>query len=169
MDEKTSSFKPIKQNRGKFNAVDLLIVLAVLGVIAAFVLSGIIFTDSDGERVRLEYTVLVEGVDELFYDRVKVGDRIYDSSSGEALGYVSKIDKSQHYAVYEYDGEQKLMVAKEYPDKYNFKITVSSNSQFVDNVGYSISGRRIAVGVKLDLRFPDYVTSGYCVDINPLK
>ena len=168
MEEKSNSFRAVKNNKGGFNAVDMLIIVIFVGIIVVFVISRITLKANDKEDVRLEFTVLVENVDEDFYGKINVGDRVFDSSDGGALGYVSKIDKSGRYFVYRYDSESEQMRATEYPDKYNFQITVSTDASFVEDVGYSVDGKRIAVGRKLELRFPQYSCGAVCTDVDLL-
>jgi hypothetical protein len=167
MEDKTSSFKPIK--KGRFNAIDLLISVLIVGIIFVILFSSGAFSSQKEESVRLEYTVLIEGVNEDFLGKIKVGDMVYDSVTHESLGYVSKIDDKSRYTAYDYDKTREVLVAKEYPDRVNLKVTVSSDAEFVDLVGYNINGKRIAVGGALNLRFPNYIASVYCVDMNVVK
>ncbi len=164
MEDKTSSFKPVKRRR--FNVIDFIILAAVVLLILTFLFSKYIFSKKKGDVVKLEYTVIVEGVSEEFLDKVKIGDAVYDSSTNAILGYVKTTDEQSRFAVYEYDSAEEKLVAIEYPDRYNLKVTVSSDAEYVKSVGYSVNGRRIAVGGALNLRFPNYVASVYCVGIN---
>ena len=102
-------------------------------------------------------------------EKIKVGDTVCEAVSHILLGYVSKIESQNHYTVYDYDKTQERLVAKEYPDRYNLKITISSDAEFVKTVGYNINGRRIAVGGALNLRFPNYIAPAYCVDMTVVK
>jgi len=169
MEERTGSFKPVKKKRGSFNAVDALIIILVLGVIIVFAVSRVTNIEETGEKIKFEYTVTLECVDSDFVDKISTGERVYDSSSQSFLGTVTAVVNDEPYTFYEYDETEDAMVLRTYPDKYNVKVTVSSKAQLVDGVGYMVGGCRIAVGHKLDLRFPEYVASAYCTDMREVK
>lgn len=169
MEERTGSFKAVKKKRGRFNAVDALIILLVIGVVIIFAVSRITHAEETGEKIKFEYTVTLECVDKDFIDKISTGERVYDSSSQNFLGTVTAVENDEPYTFYEYDADDDAMVLRTYPDKYNVKVTVSSKAQLVEGVGYSVGGCRIAVGQMLDLRFPEYVASAYCTDMREVK
>ena len=53
-----------------------------------------------------------------------------------------------------------------YEDKYNVTVTVTVLAQYEEGEGYSVGDRRIAVGEKLSLRFPNYAAEGYCIGLS---
>ena len=169
MEERTGSFKPVKKKRGRFNAIDALIILLVIGIVVIFIASGAAVSNDPGADKKLEYTVMVEYVDDDFAGRIKVGDHVYNSSTKSLLGTVSSIKSNEHYYVYEYSEEENAMVSRSYSDKYNVEITVSANAKFVSGVGYSVGGIRVAVGEKMSLRFPGCVANAYCVGMREVK
>ena len=169
MEEKTGSFKPVKKKKGAFNAVDALIILLVVGIAAIFIVSRLSFNEAAGEKIKLEYTVAIEGVDKDFVDKISAGERVYDSSSKSLLGTVSSLENETPYSVYEYDTETGEMVKRSYPDRYTVTVTVSAKAQFVEGVGYSVGGCRVAVGQKMSLRFPNYSASAYCIGMRVVK
>ena len=162
--EKTENFKIVKKKRGKFNAVDFLIVFAVTGIIAVF-LVYVSAMGAEPQTVKLEYTVRFENVKEEFVDNILYGEDVCDSASQTPMGIVIKVDNSEHYEVYEYDSNLKAIVGVEYPDKYNLKVTLVADAVLSDGVGYTVGGIRVAVGAKLDLRFANYVGSAYCIEM----
>jgi len=168
MEEKTGMFKAAKK-RGGFNAVDLLIVLAVVGIIVVFVASFFVSEKEEGVPVEIEYTLLIEGVDEAFADKIQVGDKAFDVSQQILLGRVSSVENSERYAVYEYDDESETIAVREYPDKYNVRVVLSSEAVFVDEEGYRVNGKRISVGGNLEVRFPEYAAYGYCVELKEVR
>ena len=169
MEDRTGTFKAVKKKRGGFNAIDLLIVLLIIGVIVIFAVSRVGVSNDPGENIKLEYTVTVECVDEDFAQKIRTGERVYDSSTQKHLGTVSFINGDKLYTVYEYDKESNAVVSRGYPDKYNVDITISANANFVDGVGYNVGGNRIAVGQKMALRFPGCVANAYCVEMREVK
>ena len=169
MEERTGSFKPVKKKRGRFNAVDILIILLIVGVIVIFAASTISVSEEPGEKTKFEYTMTIEGVSKDFLDLIENGERVYDSSSKNFLGTVSSVDGNKPYGLYEYDKTTGEMVVKEYPEKYNITFTVSAKAQFVEGVGYTVGGQRIAVGQNMELRFPDFVANAYCVGMREVE
>lgn len=169
MEDRTGSFKALKKTRGGFNAIDLLIILVIIGVIVVFAVSGIIGSDDLGESVKLEYTVAVEGIDADFSSKIKEGELVYDSSTKTLLGTVSSIESGVLYSVYEYDSASNSIVKRKYPDKYNVNVTISADAKFVDGVGYNVEGNRVAVGQQMALRFPECVFKAYCVEMREVQ
>ena len=160
MQEKTAN-----KSGGKFNAVDLFIILVATGLIGVFLIT-VFATGGNTDTVTVEYTVRFENVSEALADNIRIGDSVYESSSRTLIGIVTAVDNSSHYTVYEYDNEKRAVVPIEYPDKYNLKVMVSADAVFEEDEGYSVDGIRIAVGAGLNLRFANYVGNAYCVEIS---
>ena len=160
MQEKTAN-----KSGGKFNAVDLFIILVATGLIGVFLIT-VFATGGNTDTVTVEYTVRFENVSEELADNIRIGDRVYESSSQTPIGVVTEVDNGSLYTVYEYDSEKNAIVPVEYPDKYNLKVSVKADAVFAEGVGYSVDGIRIAVGAALNLRFANYVGSSYCVEIS---
>ena len=169
MEERTGSFKAVKKKRGRFNAVDILIILLIVGVIVIFAASTISVSEEPGEKIKFEYTMTIEDVSKDFLNLIENGERVYDSSSKNFLGTVSAVEGYKPYSLYEYDKTTESIVVKEYPEKYNVTFTVSAKAQYVEGVGYSVGGQRVAVGQKMELRFSDFVANGYCVGMREVE
>ena len=169
MEERTGSFKAVKKKRGRFNAIDALIILLVIGVIVVFVVSRVAGSSEPGEDKKLEYTITVECVDKNFSEKINMGEHVYDSLSKILAGTVSAIKSDEAYFVYEYSEEENAIVKRTYPDKYNVEITISADAKFVDGVGYYVGGNRVAVGEKMSLRLPGCTAKGYCVGMREVK
>ena len=45
-------------------------------------------------------------------------------------------------------------------------VTISVMADYDEGEGYSVGGRRIAVGEKLALRFTDFAGEGYCINLS---
>ena len=50
-----------------------------------------------------------------------------------------------------------------YPDKYNITVYISTTAEYEKGVGYTVNGRRIAVGEAIEMRFPEFSGVGYCI------
>ena len=157
-----------KASRGRFNFIDVLIILAVLllgAIVVNIFLPSSLFKTSSVER-ELQYTVEFVGVDEEFIDKIKENDVVHDSVSKYNVGTVIAVDKSTPYSALQYDNETKSGHLAVYEGKYNVLVTVSVVAEYHEGEGYSVGDRRIAVGEKLALRFPDYASEGYCVNLS---
>ncbi len=161
--------------RGKrFNFIDFLIILAVV-LLAAIVInmffpvSWFNIFDKNSSSREIQYTVEFMAVDEALIEKIKENDNVVDSVSKYTLGTVVTVNCSSHYTELEYNEEEKSGWLSPFPDKYNVLVTVTANADYEEGKGYSVGDRRIAVGEKLALRFPDYVGEGYCVSLSEAK
>ena len=157
-----------KMRRGRFNFIDVLIILAVLllgAIVVNLFLPSSLFKTSSTEK-ELQYTVEFVGVDEVFIDKIKDNDTVIDSASKYGVGTVMAVDKSTPYSVLQYNNESKVGHLAAVEGKYNLLVTISVKAEYNESEGYSVGGRRIAVGEKLSLRFPDYASEGYCINLS---
>lgn len=167
----TSDKTAVRKARGRsFNIIDVLIILAVL-LLGAIVVNVIAPTAwfkefmSDSEQV-IQYTVEFTGVDRDFVDNINENDTVVDAVSKFSLGNVTAVDNDSHYKVLGYNEQTHAGGYVTYQDKYNVLVTVTVTADYEEGVGYSVSDRRIAVGEKLSLRFPNFVGEGYCIGIS---
>ena len=172
MEERTSGFKPVKKKKGRFNLVDLLLVIVALAVIfvVVFVIDPFSLNLFGGEEreITLEYTIRISNVDIAFVDKIAVGDEVVDSAVNTSLGYVSAVENDIPYSEPYYDNATDTVSMKEYPGRYDIMITVTAKAIFEDGVGYTVEGRRVAVGSQLYLMFPEYVGTGSCVSMREI-
>ncbi len=159
-----------KKRRRGFNFIDFLLILFVLVIIltAINIVSPISLINKfkSEETYTVLYTVELIGVDDEFLDKIKENDTVVDSVSKYSLGVVEAVDYTVHSTL-EYDesandgaGEGVLTAHK---DKYDILVTIKASASYMSEKGYFVNDRRIAVGEKLALRFPDYAGEGYCV------
>ncbi|MBR2387841.1 MAG: DUF4330 family protein [Clostridia bacterium] len=152
----------------RFNFIDVLIILAIV-LLGAIVLNLFfpngLFKSSSVEK-KIQYTVEFVGVDEAFVDKIKENDSVIDSVAKYNLGSVMTVDSSMPYTELKYDNEAGVGHLAAFEDKYNVLVTVSVVAEYNEGEGYSVGDRRIAVGEKLSLRFPNYASEGYCVSLS---
>ena len=164
----TSDEKKTSRGKGRFNFIDVLIILAILllaAIVVNLFLPGSLLKPSSVEK-ELQYTVEFIGVDEAFIDKINENDVVYDSIAKYNVGTVIAVDKSTPYSVLQYDHDSASAKLATYDGKYNVLVTINVKAEYHENEGYSIGDRRIAVGEKLALRFPDYASEGYCVNLS---
>ena len=159
-----------KSRAGKFNFIDILIILALLLIAAIvinifFPLSALRRFDKSDEK-QIQYTVEFLGVDEAFVDKIAENDAVIDSVSKYALGTVMTVDCNTHYSELKYNESDMSGWLSPYPDKYNMLVTITVTAEYNEGEGYSVGDRRIAVGEKLALRFPNYAAEGYCISLS---
>lgn len=161
--------RPRKTRRG-FNFIDVLLILFVLLVIvtAINIVSPMSVFDrfkTDEERT-IEYTVEIIGVDGEFIDKIKENDVAVDAVSKHMLGTVEIVDYNTQYSELKYDEEANAGVLAVYPEKYNVQITIKAVGSYTAGEGFMINNKRIAVGEKLSIRFPNFACEGYCISLS---
>ena len=167
-----------KKNKRKFNIIDFLVLVIILAVIGISVYAVVSWSNIKSlwstSTVELQYTVELRGVDEEFVNNIKAGDTVTDAVSKNQLGIVDRVDSIEKATVLDYvkneipneDGKTTVTyngVLSEYPDKYNITVYISSSAEYEKGVGYTVNGRRIAVGEIIEMRFPEFSSVGYCV------
>lgn len=172
MEERTSGFKPVKKKKGRFNLMDLILVLLAVGI-ALFVLFvidpfSINLFGADEQNVTLEYSIRIENVEATFMDKIRIRDEVIDASLKTSLGYVNAVENDIPHAEPYYDSEDDLVSMKEYPNRYDLIITVTADAVFTQGVGYTVNGRRVAVGSEFYLMFPEYLGEGFCVSMREI-
>lgn len=153
---------------GKFNFVDLLIVLSILAVIVFLFLFRDSFSSTSGGDVKVSYTVCLSGVDAAYVNKIREGDPIFDANTGRFLGTVSAVESGREHTVFRYD-EKTGGSMEPIPDSYDVFVTVSADAVFEKTVGYSVEEKRIAVGAEYMLLFPDFAGKGYCITIREVE
>lgn len=169
MEERTSGFGTVKRKRGKFNVIDLLFLVLIAAVLFAVVFlinpfSAGIFGGTEKDVV-LEYTVEIEYVEASLADNIRLGDEALSSVNKTSLGRVSAIKNDILYSEAYYNSEADVVSMKEYPDRYNLQITITSDAIFEEGKGYTVKGNRIAVGGQYSIMFPNYLGNGYCISM----
>lgn len=156
-----------KKKTGRFNLMDLVLVLIIVLVIATVLYIFDPFAWIKGMTAKQDrdiiYTVEFVNVDEAFLNKIQENDLVIDSVSKNTMGTVTVPDYNHHYTELQYVDQQGVLVS--YPNRYNVLVSISTAAEYVEGEGYSVNSRRIAVGEKLSLRFPDFAAEGYCIGL----
>lgn len=173
MEEKTSGFKAVKKKKGRFNLVDLFLILIALAVVFVmiFVIDpfSIELFDNTEKEVKLEYTIRIENVENTLINKIAIGNEVVDSSTKTSLGFVSSVENDIPHTEPYYDSEIGVVSMMQYENRYDLVVTVTSaNATFTEGVGYEVNDRRVAVGTQLYLMFPDFVGTGSCISIREI-
>lgn len=176
----TSATKTKKAKR-KFNIIDILVLLLIVTVIGVAIYTVYAWSDIKSlwskNVVELTYVVEFRNVDKEFVDNIEssVGTKVIDSVSKNSIGEVDSIESIKKYSVLDYetkpDGDGNTTttisyngVLAEYPDKYNITVYIKdSTAEYQQDIGYTINGRRIAVGEVIPVRFSEFSADAYCV------
>lgn len=156
------------KKRGKFNLIDFLLILVILLIVASLVYlffpTSWIRSITADKSADIQYTIEMRGVDEEFINNINENDTVLDSVSKSNIGTVVAVDYSMRYTELTYNEEGQGILA-EYPGKYNVIVTISATAEFNKGEGYTVNGKRIAVGEKVSARFPNYLGEGYCISV----
>lgn len=166
--------KSTKKKSKKFNFVDFLVIILILAIVGTgiYLLSPASFLKNlqSGKEGTLIYTIEIKGVDSEYLAKIEENDAVIDSVTKVSLGTVTTVDRNTKHSVFEcrestenpgtYEG-----VFAEYPDQYDVIVTITADAEYVPQSGYFVNHRRIAVGEKISLRFPNYVGEGYCISM----
>lgn len=164
--------KKIKKKNGRFNLIDLFLIIIVLLIVAILLyvfapFSSIERLFSDKNQT-IEYTIELTGIDKAFINKIGENDAVIDAVSKAQIGTVVVADYNYPYSVLQYVQNENNSegVLVEHPDKCNVLITVTATAEYAAEKGYSVNQCRIAVGEKMQLIFPNYIGEGYCIDLN---
>ena len=170
-----------KKTRRKFNIIDFIILVLILTIVGGSIYAIVSWSNLKNlwltETVDLVYTVEFRGVDENFIDNINADDSVTDSINKSKIGTVDRVYSVEKHAVLDCievpisneEGKETTIsysgVLSEYPDKYDITVYIRSTAEYKKGVGYTINGRRIAVGETLELRFPEFSAIGYCIAV----
>ena len=154
------------KDRAGFNAVDAIVILVALTLIALFffVLDPFNWFENKAQfkETYITYAIEINAIDENIIEGIKKGDKVVDSNSGEYLG---EIDQITTYRSFEWQNVDGKMEQIELVGKKDLYVTLIVRCVYEQDVGYMVSGQRIAVGSPIDLKTKQFVGSGFCVSI----
>ncbi len=172
--DKKKTMRTKNRKKGRFNVIDLLLVLIVLFVISAILYVFAPFSTVKNlftsEETTIEYTIEFIGVDKKYVNEIQKNDIVVDAVSKNHIGTVQAADYNNPYT--EFEAIQKKNentlegVLVEHPDKCNVLVTIAATAKYGEGDGYRVNGYRIAVGEKMSLVFPNYMGEGYCIDLS---
>ena len=170
MNEQTMTTAPRPAGkRRRFNGVDAILILIIL--LVAAVLIGIFAPTSilnffEGTEVNLEYTIEIQNVPtELAEGLSSGGYSLIDADGRYVLGNVVLVDAGTPYKVLSYNEDTGNALLTEYPGRCNVQITVSAKAIYTEGSGYTVNGRRIAVGEEIAVRCAGITGIGSCISM----
>ncbi len=165
MEERTGNFKTAGRKKG-FNIVDLLLILFALSVVffAVFVLDpfdlDILAEDDVGTEI--SYSVCLSGIESTYIEKIQTGDSVFDANTKQYLGVVMEVSEAKPHMVLRHD-EYSGSYMQQVTGLFDVVVTIQADASFVERVGYSVEGKRIAVGAEYTMVFPNFAGKGYCI------
>ena len=161
----------LQRNSGKkkfkFNVFDLILLIIVVGCIIVginMVSADIIPTLTEsGVEVKLSYTITVNNIPEEVADQIADGQTVYDVATGQVLGTVSHVTKTQ-YVIKGIDQATGEQVLNEVAERVNVNITVYATARHED-LGYYVNGHVITCGSEYNFRTATVALSGICISM----
>lgn len=165
-----SSASSAKKSRVGFNFIDVLLIIFVLAfvIVAVNIISPMSVLDRffKDDVKTISYTVEFLGVDEDYVNKIFENDTVVDSVSKHTVGSVAAVDNNSQYTTLEYNQTDGSAVLSAHEGKYNVTVTITAIGEYKEGEGYSVNDRRIAIGEKMSLRFPNFAAEGYCIALS---
>lgn len=160
-----------KSNHGgyRFNILDALIavvIFAVIGVVLVAYLPGGLSATSGGKgSVTVTYTIEIKNVDRKLADWITVGDTVTERASAVDLGRVSAEVEVSPSGIVRYDPASGEVIIDEAEDTSDILITVTATAKYDASRGYTVNGKRLAVGTNYSISLPKFEGNGECIGI----
>lgn len=156
-----------EMNKNRFNAVDIIVIaIVILGIaVAAFIFlrPEEVSTQTDGY---IDFTIELPTVKNKFKGLIKADAPVMETVRHTPMGYVVKADYTDAVIATTDMENGGVMSMGSYPDHQRAEIVIRTKYSLNDNGEYTVGGTAIAVGAFLNFSTPDFITSGYCVNID---
>lgn len=159
--------KKSENKRGRFNAADALIILIALVVaIGALLLIDPFGWMSVGKsyEVTIRYTIELNSIENDVATNIAVGDSAMLSNTVYGMGSVQGVQINPAY-VWEPSESGKIMVKKPVDGKSDIFVTIETVATYKNGIGYFVNDTQIAVGSHFNMRFQNFIGSGYVVSL----
>ncbi len=163
--------KNISPKKGRFNFVDVLILLAVLSLAAFFVyifdpFGWMDVSQYDLADVTVKYQIEISGIDTEIANGIQIGDEIFDADKGEFLGTVSSI------RMFDYAEEVQVGKKTEWhfvEGKSTVYIDVITQCVYQKDVGYIANGVLLVYNMKINVASPHFAATIRCTSVPEIK
>ena len=157
----------------RFNVLDVIIILIIVAVLAltllAYLPGGLFRLAQNSSNATIIYTVEIKGVKRELAKGISVGDPVTEKETSINLGSVSAEVEVMPYSQVRYDAASGEVVLDEYEELSTLLITVTADAKSDPSKGYSIGGRRIAIGAEYKLSLPGFEGTGNCISITEIS
>ena len=153
--------------KGKFNIIDLLVILLLIAVIAGIAVRyGSSVTTAVQSDEEFEYVVKVESVRDFTIDALEKKGKVTDKNSTLDLGEITDVSvEPTEYRSRTADGR---IVFAEQPERYTAYVTIRTRGKESDNSYITADSNELSVGRTTEI-FSKYVhTSGTIMSVDKL-
>ena len=160
--------KAPRRSGKRFNALDALIIIIIVAVLAVTLLAylpGGILRLPEKNNVTVTYTIEVKGVKRELAAGIAVDDPVTEKSTSVSLGNISAEVEVTPYSTVRYDAASGEVVTDEYSGLSTLLITVTAQAGYDSSRGYTVNGRRIAIGAEYCISLPGFEGTGSCISI----
>lgn len=155
------------ETKNRFNAVDVIVIaIVILGLAVAaflFLRPETVTVQTDGY---MDFTIELPTVKDRFKDLIRVDDPVIETVRHTPMGYVVRADYADAVIATTDMENGGAMSMGSYPDHQRAEIVIRGSYTINENGEYTVGGSVIAVGAFLNFSTPDFITSGYCVNIS---
>ncbi len=152
--------------RSGFNLIDLFIIILLLCcvvLIAAVYVPGL-FDLKKGDSADITYVIEFEGVRPDYASFIKEGDAV-NTDRGYDFGTVCAGVEVTNHNIISYDPETGDVIVSAHPTLSNLLVTVAVSADSDPDTGYSVAGKRLAVGTSMTFVLPGFTGEGVCIAI----
>lgn len=160
--------KAPRRSGKRFNALDALIIIIIIAVLAVTLLAylpGGILRLPEKNNVTVTYTIEVKGVKRELAAGIAVDDPVTEKGTSVSLGNISAEVEVTPYSTVRYDAASGEVVTDEYSGLSTLLITVTAQAGYDSSRGYTVNGRRIAIGAEYGISLPGFEGTGSCISI----
>lgn len=157
--------------KGRFNFVDVLIIIMVLAIIAVIVYMTVSdkMVAASSEKT-VTYTVKLPGVNADYISIIKAGEIAYDSSTGKSVGTINSVrtKKTKHVGSKlstDSSGNRHLSYS-EYDNLYDVYVTISVTADIDDRGIAYVGENKILVGSRIYFRCGAFAGTSFCTEFN---
>ena len=171
--------KAEKNKKRRFNLLDLIIILIVLGALfAGYLIVKSWVGSEEGGKYDIVYTAELRELDinlvgrmngdNVIVEFIKAGDVILDSISKKELGTVVAVEGKLYREPVYNEATGKVEMAP-YPGLVDVLIIIEAQAE-KDKIGYKVNNfYRMNVGTRLYIRTPALLSSGYCIEFDIIE
>lgn len=133
---------------GKVNAIDLCVLIIVIALAFGAYYKFVVMnkTSSSASTQRIEYKVEIERVRDVALNNLKLGDTLYDKTSGNAIGTITNIESEPAEGRIKYDDGS--VAVGEVENRYNIILTVEADGVVNESGSFVNRTYELLVGSK---------------------
>ena len=160
------------EQRSRFNFIDILIILIILGVVGAaiYLIATETAQDRLAENANIEFTVRISSVDAEYLSLIAEEQTVKDSETNAVIGTIRSVrtENARYYGKTAIPTENGYTVTtSEYEDKYDVYVTISAYAKEDERGIYYVGDTRILVGSPVYFQVPSYSSVSYIVEFTP--